>query len=62
MRILIDRRSLCVNHNIDNNFYNEALLGISKLHIFKNYPDINKEHFFYNKIFVTSVDDEVHGA
>ena len=45
---------------IDNAFYNEALLGISKLHIFKNYPDINEEHFFYNKIFVTSVDDEVH--
>ena len=45
---------------IDNPFYKEALLGISKLHIFKSYPDINKEHFFYNKIFVTSSHDEVH--
>ena len=45
---------------INNSFYNEALLGISKLHTFKHYPDINNEHFFYNQIFVTTVDDEVH--
>ena len=45
---------------IENSFYNEALLGISKLHTFKNYPDINDEPFFYNKIFVTSTDDEIH--
>ena len=46
--------------NIDSSFYREALLGISKLHSFKHYEDINNEHFFYNRIFTTTVGEEVH--
>ena len=45
---------------ISNLFYGEALEGISKLNTFKQFSDINNEHVFFNRIFVTSTDDEVH--
>ena len=45
---------------ISNPFYNEALLALSKLNTFKHFPDINNEHIFYNRIFVTTNEDEVH--
>ena len=45
---------------IKNSFYEEALVGISKLNTYKHYQDINDEHVFYNKIFVTTTDDDVH--
>ena len=48
------------NCTISNLFYGEALSGISKLNTYKHFADINNEHVFFNKIFVTSVDDEVH--
>ena len=45
---------------ISNPFYKEALIAISKLNTYKQFDDVNAEHLFYNKIFVTSVDEEVH--
>lgn len=41
-------------------FYDEALQAISRLNTQKYYADINDEHFFYNPIFVSSHDDDVH--
>ena len=43
---------------ISNGFYNEALLGISKLNTYKHFVDINEEHLFHNKIFTASADDD----
>ena len=40
-------------------FYVEALLAITKLNLWKNFPNINDEHLYYNKIFSTTVDDEI---
>ena len=45
---------------ISNLFYGEALNGISKLNTFKHFSDIQNEHVFFNRIFVTSNDDDVH--
>ena len=45
---------------ISNPFYREALLAMSKLNTYKQFADINAEHLFYNKVFVTTIDDEVH--
>lgn len=44
----------------DNSFYKEALDGITKLTIGKHYTDINNENVFFNPIFTTTLDDEVH--
>ena len=41
-------------------FYDEALQAISRLNTQKYYPNINDEHFFYNPIFTTTNDDEIH--
>lgn len=45
---------------IDNSFYSEALIGISKLELYKHYSDIRMEHFAFNPIFVTSTGDDMH--
>lgn len=58
--IIFAESSFIRRSKISNPFYNEALLGISKLNTYKQFPDINQEHLFYNKIFVTSTDDDVH--
>ena len=47
----------CELHSI---FYKEAYQGISKLNTFKHVSDLNKEHLYYNPIFTTTVDDEIH--
>ena len=43
--------------SISSPFYLEALLALSKLNTYKHFSDINNEHVFYNKIFVTSAAD-----
>ena len=43
-----------------NSFYKEALDGITKLNRGKFYPDIMQENVFFNPIFTTTVDNEVH--
>ena len=45
---------------INNPFYMEAFEGISKLNTWKHFPDINNECLFYNPIFTTTVDDDMH--
>ena len=44
--------------SISNSFYLEALLAVSKLNTYKHFSDIEEEHVFHNKIFVTSADDD----
>ena len=44
----------------ENTFYKEALQGITKLNVRKHYTNINDENIFYNPIFTTTVDNEVH--
>ena len=44
----------------DSSFYKEAFVGITKLNTFKQYQDINNEHLYYNPIFTTTTDVEVH--
>ena len=46
--------------NISSPFYVEALEGISKLNTWKHFSDINLEHVFFNPIFTTTIDDEIH--
>ena len=49
------------NHLIlSNTFYREAFSGMSKLNTWKHFADIHNEHLFFNRIFTTTVDDEVH--
>ena len=43
-----------------NSFYKEALDGITKLIRGKHYTDVKDENVFYNPIFTTSVENEVH--
>ena len=43
-----------------NSFYKEALDGITKLTTGKYYPDIKDENVFFNPVFTTTVEDEVH--
>ena len=43
-----------------NTFYKEALHGITQLNIGKHYSDINNENVFFNPIFTTTVENEVH--
>ena len=45
---------------INNPFYLEAFQGIWKLNTWKQVSDINNEHLFYNPIFTTTIDDEIH--
>ena len=58
--IIFAESSYIRKSKISNPFYKEALLGLSKLNTYKQFLDINNEHIFYNKIFVTTRDDEVH--
>ena len=46
----------------ENTFYKEALDGITKLIKGKHYSDIQDENIFFNPIFTTNVDNEVHEA
>ena len=45
---------------LNNSFYLEAFSAISKLHTWKHVPDINHEHLFYNPVFTTTIDDDMH--
>ena len=38
----------------------EAFEGITKLNTYKHYSDINSEHLFFNPIFTTTIEDEIH--
>ena len=44
----------------DNDFYKEALDGITKLDRGKNYTDIRNENVFYNPMFTSTAHEEVH--
>ena len=44
----------------DNAFYKEALEGITKLERGKHYADIKNENVFYNPIFTSTTETEVH--
>ena len=44
----------------ENSFYKEALEGITKLNVYKHYSNINDENVFFNPIFTTTIDNEVH--
>ena len=46
--------------NTKNSFYKEALDGITKMNICKHYSNINDENVFFNPIFTTTVENEVH--
>ena len=45
---------------LNNAFYTEAFRGMAKLNTLKHYSDINNEHLFFNPIFTTTVEDEIH--
>ena len=45
---------------INNPFYTEALKCISRLNTFKHVSNLNNEHLFYNPVFTTTIDDEIH--
>ena len=44
----------------NNRFYREALDGITSLSVGKHYLNLQDENVFFNPIFTTTVDDEVH--
>ena len=44
----------------NNSFYFEALHGITKLETGKHYETLNEEHLFYNPIFITTADGDMH--
>lgn len=48
------------NLKTNNSFYKEALDSITKLNVGKHYNDIMDEVVFFNPIFTTTRDDEVH--
>ena len=50
------------NLKTNNLFYKEALDGITKLICRKHYSDVENENVFYNPVFTTEVDNEVHEA
>ena len=45
---------------LNNNFYMEAFRGISRLNTWKHISNINNEHLYFNPIFTTTTDDEIH--
>ena len=45
---------------LPSSFYKEALEAISKLDLWKHYPDLDQEHLFFNKIFLCAGHDEIH--
>ena len=45
---------------LNNAFYMEAFEGIARLNTYKHYSDINDEHLFFNPIFTTTIEDEIH--
>ena len=46
----------------DNAFYKEAFGAIAKLYTFKCTDNIENEHLFYNPIFTTTIEDDMHDA
>ena len=44
----------------DNEFYKEALDGITKLERGKHYTDIKMENVFYNPLITSTANEEVH--
>ena len=59
--IIFAEHSYVTKHLQTNNiFYFEALYGISKLDTAKHYQNVNDEHLFYNQIFVTTMDEDIH--
>ena len=58
--IFVERSYINRHLKIRNPFYFEALNAISKLDRTKHYENLNDEHLFYNPIFLTTDDEEVH--
>ena len=48
------------NLRTENSFYKEALDGITRLHRGRHYLDVKNLNVFFNPVFTSTVEDEVH--
>ena len=58
--IFADNNYIKKHLKINNPFYMEAFEGISKLDTWKTFSDLNTELLFYNPIFTTTIDNDMH--
>ena len=59
--IIFAEHSYVTKHlKTNNSFYFEALYGITKLDTAKHYENLNEEHLFFNPIFTTTTDEDMH--
>ena len=59
--IIFTEHSYVTRHLVtDNSFYFEAFYGITKLDTAKYYDNLNDEHLFFNPIFTTPTDEDMH--
>ena len=58
--IFVEHSYITKHLRTDNSFYFEAFHGITKLNIAKHYDNLNDEHLFFNPIFTTTTDEDMH--